>query len=431
MVSRAWVCLPGNLHVVTLTIICVDQSAQQAWGQGEDRSAAVGLVLAIEWQSLGCPIWKEGRSMNPLNELHNFGQSFWYDNIRRSLLRDGTIKSLIDLEGLRGMTSNPTIFAKAIGSTDDYDEQITELASSGRGVEAIYEQLVIADITWACELFNAVYQNSDGEDGYVSLEVSPHLAHEEDKTVSEAERLFKMVNRPNLMIKVPATDAGIRAVERLIARGINVNITLMFNMRHYEAVANAYLAGIAAYAKSGGKISGVASVASFFVSRLDTAVDKLLADLDSPKASELLGRTAISNSKLVYKRYKELFEGDNFTDLLQGGARVQRLLWASTSTKNPAYPDTLYVDELIGPDTVNTMPPRTIDAFRDHGVAGPTLEQGFPEAQWVIDAVTELGIDLDQVTEQLQREGIKAFSDSYDQLLQTLEKKLAELVPAS
>ncbi|MGD8586452.1 MAG: transaldolase [Chloroflexota bacterium] len=369
--------------------------------------------------------------MNPLVELHRFGQSFWYDNIRRALLLDGTIKTMIDEDGLRGMTSNPSIFAAAIGGGGDYDEQIRALAAEGLGVEAIYEQLAIADIIMACDLFGAVYRASDGRDGYVSLEVSPHLAHDEDKTVAEARRLFEAVNRPNVMIKVPATAAGVRAMERLIAQGVNVNVTLMFSMQHYEDVASAYLAGLASYSQAGGDLSHVASVASFFVSRVDTAVDKRLAELEEPRATALSGRTAIANSKAVYQRFRALFEGDGFGELKARGARAQRLLWASTSTKNPAYPDTLYVDELIGPDTVNTMPPQTIDAFRDHGLPNPTLERGLNDARQVLNDVRELGIDLDKVTEQLQSDGIKAFSDSYDQLLQTLESKRMALVAAS
>lgn len=367
--------------------------------------------------------------MNPLGKLSIYGQSFWYDNIRRALLKDGTILSMINEDGLRGMTSNPSIFAKAIRAAEDYDEQIRELATSDLDIEQLYEQLAITDIAAACDLFAEVYRNSNGRDGYVSLEVSPRLAHDEHETVVEARRLFEAVDRQNLMIKVPATTAGVSAVERLTAGGINVNVTLMFNMQHYEAVANAYISGLETYAAAGGDISRVASVASFFVSRVDTAVDAKLQDLKSQKATTLLGKTAIANSKLVYQRYKELFSGAIFGQLRENGARAQRLLWASTSTKNPAYPDTLYVDELIGPDTVNTMPPSTIEAFRDHGRPEPTLEQNLPAAQQVVREVRELGISLGEITEQLQRDGIKSFSDSYDELLQTLESKLASIVP--
>lgn len=366
--------------------------------------------------------------MNPLIELHGYGQSFWYDNIRRTLLLDGTIKSMIEDDGLRGMTSNPSIFAKALRAGEDYDEQIRRLAADGLEIEAIYEQLAIADIVLACDLFANVYRDSEGRDGYVSLEVSPHLANDEENTVAEARRLFESVNRPNIMIKVPATDAGVRAVERLIAQGVNINITLMFSMRHYEAVANAYLAGLASCAEAGGDLARVASVASFFVSRVDTMVDEMLGQIGGPRASALQGRTAIANSKVVYQRFKTLFGSDTFDKLEEHGARVQRLLWASTSTKNPSYPDTLYVDQLIGSDTVNTMPPKTIDAFRDHGQPKPTLERELAEARQVLDDVGGLGIDLDKVTEQLQRDGIRAFSDSYDQLLQTLESKLSAIM---
>jgi transaldolase/transaldolase/glucose-6-phosphate isomerase len=365
--------------------------------------------------------------MNSLLELYSCGQSFWYDNIRRSLLLDGTIAALIREDGLRGMTSNPSIFDKAIGSADDYDEQIRDLAEVGIVGEALYERLAVTDITVACDLFTELYKASDGGDGYVSLEVSPHLAHDEERTVSEAKRLASAVGRPNVMIKVPATDAGVRALERLIAAGINVNVTLMFSMKHYEAVANAYLRGLVAYSDEGGNLNQVASVASFFVSRVDTAVDKILAEKDDSAAELLMGRTAVSNSKVVYQRYKELFQSPDFAPLREKGARTQRLLWASTSTKNPAYADTVYVDELIGRDTVNTMPPSTIDAFRDHGRALPTLENDLEGARLALDSLIELGVDLNEVTEQLQQDGLAAFSMSYDHLMETLESKLKAL----
>jgi len=369
--------------------------------------------------------------MNALLELYSCGQSFWYDNIRRSLLFDGTVGALIQEDGLRGMTSNPSIFDKAIGSADDYDDQISELAGAGLAGEALYERLAVADITTACDLFADLYESSSGGDGYVSLEVSPHLAHDEDQTVSEAKRLAAAVGRPNVMIKVPATAAGVRALERLIAAGINVNVTLMFSMKHYEAVATAYVKGLAAFSEVGGNLNQVASVASFFVSRVDTAVDEILAQKHDSAATSLMGRTAVSNSKLVYRRYKELFQSREFGQLRDAGARTQRLLWASTSAKNPAYPDTIYVDELIGPDTVNTMPPSTIDAFRDHGRARPTLESDLEGAQQTLDGLTDLGIDLNGVTEQLQQDGLKAFSTSYDHLLETLELKLKALSTGS
>ncbi len=362
--------------------------------------------------------------MNPLVELHAYGQSFWYDNIRRKFLSDGTLQNLIDNDGLRGMTSNPSIFEKAIGQSDDYDAQIEEQVGKGAEVQAVYEALAIADIRAACDLFADLYEESSGGDGFVSLEVSPDLAGDTDKTISEARRLYKTVGRNNVMIKVPATPEGIPAIRQLIGDGININITLMFSMDHYEAVAQAYLDGLQQLLDSGGDPTKVASVASFFVSRVDSAVDKKLADLDDPAAEALMGKTAVANSKVVYQRFKDIFHGEAFQDFRAAGAAVQRLLWASTSTKNPDYPDTLYIDSLIGPETVNTMPPETIDAFRDHGTLAPTLEQDVDEAQLVLDNLEELGIDLDEVTEQLQKDGVEAFAKSFRELLITLEKKM-------
>jgi transaldolase len=365
--------------------------------------------------------------MNPLVELQAYGQSFWYDNIQRKLLRDGTLRAMISIDGLRGMTSNPSIFQKAIGSSDDYDEQMRALAAEASGARAIYEALALADIQAACDLFASVYQASNGGDGYVSLEVSPHLAQDTAKTVAEARRLFAAVNRPNVMIKVPATAAGIPAIRQLISDGINVNITLMFSMKHYEAVAGAYMEGLAQLLESGKKPEKVASVASFFVSRVDTAVDRELATLNDGKANGLMGKAAIANSRLVYQRYKEIFHGDRFDLLRKHGAAPQRLLWASTSTKNPAYPDTLYIDELIGSETVNTMPPDTIDAFRHHGRVSNSLEEGIAEARKVMEDLAGLQIDLDRVTEQLQEDGVTAFANSYDALIEAIVIKNASL----
>jgi transaldolase len=363
--------------------------------------------------------------MNPLIKLHECGQSFWYDNIRRRFLTDGTIKGLIDDDGLRGMTSNPSIFDNAIGHSEDYDEQISKLANKSLTVKQIYESLAIHDIKLACDLFKKVYETSSKIDGYVSLEVSPHLANDTDNTVAEAMRLFGLVDRPNLMIKVPATAEGIPAIRELISSGININVTLMFSMAHYEGVANAYLEGIETLLTKNGSARGVASVASFFVSRVDTAVDRLLMAQDDSSARKLLGRTAVANSKLVYRRYRELFYGARFVGMAETGVQKQRLLWASTSTKNPDYSDTLYVDELIGADTVNTMPPVSIDAFRDHGTVSNSLESGLEDAEGVLGALKDYGIDLDKVTEQLQEEGVSAFANSFDQLLSTLEQKIS------
>jgi transaldolase len=363
--------------------------------------------------------------MNPLIKLHEYGQSFWYDNIRRQFLMDGTIKGLIDDDGLRGMTSNPSIFDKAIGNSDDYDEQISKLASKSLTVEQVYESLAIFDIKQACNLFKNVYESSSQIDGYVSLEVSPHLANDTDNTISEAKRLFGLVDRPNLMIKVPATAAGIPAVRELIGNGININVTLMFSMAHYEAVANAYLQGIESLLTKSGTARGVASVASFFVSRVDSAVDRLLIEQADLSAKELLGKSAVANSKVVYQRYRELFTGAGFAQMASAGVQKQRLLWASTSTKNPDYSDTLYVDELIGPDTVNTMPPVSIEAFRDHGTVSNSLESELEHAEGVLAALKDYGVDLNKVTDQLQVDGVTAFANSYDQLLATLEQKVS------
>jgi transaldolase len=365
--------------------------------------------------------------MNPLSELQHYGQSFWYDNIRRKYLQDGSLQRLIDEDGLRGMTSNPSIFENAIGKSDDYDRQIAALVADGRDTMAVYEALALSDIRAACDLFAPVYQATNCLDGYVSLEVSPHLAHDTHETIAEARRLFAAVDRPNVMIKVPATPDGIPAVRQLISEGVNVNITLMFSQLHYEAVAQAYMDGLDRLVGQGGDPSRVASVASFFVSRVDTAVDKQFGALTDPAAAGLLGKAAVANSKVVYQRFKELFRGPAFASLREAGAPAQRLLWASTSTKNPAYPDTLYVDELIGPQTVNTMPPQTIDAFRDHGRLANTLEQDVDQAFRVLDDLSVLGIDLAAVTEQLQHEGVAAFSRSFDALLATLADKIAVL----
>ncbi len=365
--------------------------------------------------------------MNPLVELHAYGQSFWYDNIRRQFLQDGTLQNLIVQDGLRGMTSNPSIFEKAIGHSADYDAQIRELVGQGADVDAIYEALVLADIQAACDLFADLYAESDGGDGFVSLEVSPHLARDTAGTISEAKRLFTAVNRPNLMIKVPATPEGIPAIEALIGSGINVNITLMFSMAHYEAVAQAYINGLQRLLADGGNPHQVASVASFFVSRVDTAVDKKLAELNDPAAAALMGQTAVANSKVVYQRFKEIFHGPAFQELQAAGAARQRLLWASTSTKNPAYPDTLYVDQLIGPETVNTMPPETIEAFREHGRLANTLEQDVDKAWELLDNLAELQINLDDITEQLQVDGVIAFEKAFDALIETIAAKKSRL----
>ena len=361
--------------------------------------------------------------MNRLVELQRFDQSFWYDNIRRKFLQDGTLQQLIEQDGLRGMTSNPAIFEKAIGQSDDYDQQIKALATSGRDTPTIYEALVLTDIQAACDLFANLYEASAAQDGFVSLEVSPELANDTAGTIAEARRLFADVSRPNLMIKVPATPAGIPAIRQLISDGINVNITLMFNMAHYEAVSAAYLQGLTQFVAGGGNPAGVASVASFFVSRVDSAVDKQLSQLNRPAATKLLGQAAIANAKMAYQRFKQIFHGPAFAPLQATGANPQRLLWASTSTKNPAYPDTLYVDNLIGRQTVNTMPPETVEAFRDHGQLANRLESDPEQAEIVLNGLAELELNFEAITEQLQIEGVAAFRKAFDNLLKAIEKK--------
>lgn len=360
--------------------------------------------------------------MNPLKELGAQGQSIWLDFIRRNLLRNGDLKRMVEEDGLRGVTSNPTIFEKAMAGSTDYDEALRRLLADDPEIEIgkLYEKLAIEDIQEAADALRPVFEATHGDDGYVSLEVSPHLAYDTEKTISEAKRLRAAVNRPNLMVKVPATPAGIPAIEQLIADGVNINVTLMFSVSHYEAVARAYLKGLERCADP----SKVASVASFFVSRVDTMVDKALESVGTPEAKALLGKIAIANSKVVYRRFLEIFHGEGFISLRQRGARVQRPLWASTSTKNPAYSDVLYVENLIGPETVNTMPPETIKAFRDHGkIPGAMVKEGLAEADGALARLASLGIDLGAITEKLQEDGVAAFATSFDQLMASLEKK--------
>ncbi|MGZ8452231.1 MAG: bifunctional transaldolase/phosoglucose isomerase [Candidatus Binatia bacterium] len=360
--------------------------------------------------------------MNPLKELGAQGQSIWLDYIRRNLIRSGELKRMVDDDGIRGVTSNPTIFEKAIAGSTDYDEALRAmLARDGNAdVEKLYEPLAIEDIQMAADVLRPVYDASNGDDGYVSLEVSPHLAHDTAGTIAAAKRLRAAVDRPNLMIKVPATPAGIPAIEQLIADGLSINVTLMFSMSHYEAVAHAYVKGLERCATP----ATVASVASFFVSRVDSAVDNELAKIGTAEAQAMAGKIAIANSKVVYRRFMEIFHGEGFASLRSRGARVQRPLWASTGTKNPAYSDVLYVENLIGPETVNTLPPDTINAFRDHGkIPGATVKTGFDDADAALATLAKLGISLDKITEKLQVDGVASFSASFDQLMAALEKK--------
>ncbi len=375
--------------------------------------------------------------MNPLVKLQEFGQSIWYDNIERRLLTNGELTRMIAEDGVLGLTSNPTIFEKAISGSSDYDADIAELAAQGRSVEHIYEALTIDDIRGAADLLRPVYERSGGLDGYASLEVSPHLAFDTEGTVSEGRRLFDKVGRPNLMIKVPGTSQGVPAIEELIGRGVNVNVTLLFGQAAYEAAARAYIRGLERLAAGGGDVSRVASVASFFVSRIDSNADQRIQTLISatkdPDAQAplraLLGRTAIANSKLAYARFQAIFAEPRFQALRRQGARVQRMLWASTSTKNPAYPDTMYVDPLVGPDTVNTVPHSTLLAYRDHGdPQGVTVTEGLDAAQAHMDALAAAGVSLDEITAELLAQGVASFAASYDKLLTVIGEKTAALI---
>ena len=360
--------------------------------------------------------------MNPLRELEKRGQSIWLDYIRRSLMTSGELGRLIQEAGLRGVTSNPTIFEKAISGSKDYDDALrVRLGEDPHAAAAVlFEMLAIEDIQKAADAFRPVYESSQGADGFVSLEVSPRLAHDTEGTLAEARRLWTALDRPNVMIKVPATPEGILAIAALIGEGINVNVTLMFSLAHYEAVAQAYLRGLERVSKP----RGVASVASFFVSRVDTAVDRKLEEIGTPEALALRGQAAVANAKMVYRRFREIFNGESFTALRERGALVQRPLWASTGTKNPAYSDVLYVEELIGADTVNTVPPATLDAFGDHGrVRGSTVEEGQAGAEETLSRLAKIGIDLDGITENLQADGVSSFAASFEQLLGALEEK--------
>ena len=370
--------------------------------------------------------------MSKLTELEKLGQSVWFDFIRRSLITSGELQALIN-KGIRGITSNPAIFEKAIAGSDDYDDAIMALSKTGSSINEIYESLAIEDIGKAADLLRKIYDASNGKDGYVSLEVNPHLANETAETIAEASRLYETLNRPNVMIKVPATPAGIPAISQLIGSGVNVNVTLIFGLENYKAVAEAYLTGLEKLLSAGPTVKGgqpverVASVASFFVSRVDSAVDIALEAAD---ADELLGKIAIANSKIAYAEFEKIFSGPRWEKLKNKGARVQRVLWASTGTKNPAYPDTIYVDELIGPDTVNTLPPATVDSFIDHGRVAETLTRGVPEAQQQIAKLAELGIDLNAITQQLQDKGVVAFAKPFDALMQSIAEKRARLMAA-
>jgi transaldolase len=365
--------------------------------------------------------------MNPLKTLEAQGQAIWLDYIRRTLLTSGELKTLTEQDGVSGMTSNPTIFEKAIGGSTDYDSSLRSAiaADSSLTVDALFWRLAVEDIQMATDIIRPAYEKTGGADGFVSLEVSPTLAHDTEGSIREARRLWTAVNRPNLMIKIPATLEGIPAIEALLSEGINVNITLMFSMAHYEAVANAYLRGAARCAHP----ERLASVASFFVSRVDTMVDPMLEKVGKPEALALRGKIAIANSRNVYRRFLEIFHGEPFAALRARGTRPQRVLWASTSTKNPAYRDVMYVEEMIGPETVNTLPPATLKDFRDHGqIRGATINDGAAEAPLLLAQLESLGIHMNDVTARLQDEGVASFAESFQKLMATIESKKRALL---
>lgn len=359
--------------------------------------------------------------MTKLRELHESGQSVWYDFIRRDMLTGSGLRDLV-ASGIRGVTSNPSIFEKAIADSNLYDDHIATLDGGSPG--QVFEALAIADIRSAADILMGVFQTSGGDDGYVSFEVSPLLAHDTSGTIANAMRLWNVIDRPNLMIKVPATEAGVPAIEELTAAGLNINATLMFSLSDYESVAAAYING----AERASDPSSLASVASFFVSRVDASTDAALEHNGTKRALALRGRTAVANAKVAYRRYMDLFEGDRFAALRATGARPQRVLWASTSPKNPDYNDVMYVEELIGPNTVNTAPPATIEAFLDHGVVRPgSLLENMPSAARLVDSLPEIGIDFDAITTKLKVEGVAAFADAYTALLAAIEHKQAQI----
>ncbi len=369
---------------------------------------------------------------NPIKALPSLGQSIWYDNIQRSMLSSGGLNRLIEEDDLRGVTTNPAIFQKAVAESADYDDSLARLWREfpGRSYEEYFTSLAIEDIREAADILRPVYDRTDGQDGLVSIEVSPLLAYDTDGSVAEGKELFARIGRPNVMIKIPATKAGLPAIEELIASGINVNATLLFSVERYIEVAEAYIRGIRKRYEKGAEVARIASVASFFVSRVDAAVDKALAERcgnanswERTKLESLLGQVAIANAKVAYRRYQKLFSDSNFGELHKAGAQKQRLLWASTGSKNPDYSDILYVQSLIGPETVNTVPPATYEAFKDHGKAESTLMQGIDYAEDILSQVKEFDIDLDAITQRLEEEGVAAFAKAYNELLSAIGEK--------
>jgi transaldolase len=362
-----------------------------------------------------------------LHELSELGQSVWIDFLSRDLLRDGGLARLMREDAVVGVTSNPTIFQKAISAGDAYDEQLREVLKEERDPKEVFIHLAARDVGDALDLLRPVWDEGSGRDGYVSIEVDPNLAYDTEATIAEAKRLHELIDRPNLFVKIPATKPGLPAIEEMIARGKSINVTLTFSLDRYAEVAEAYIRGVERLVSDGGDPSRLASVASFFVSRVDTEADKRLDEIGGH--DELKGKLAVANAKLAYQRYKEIFAGERWDKLAAKGATPQRCLWASTSTKNPAYRDVLYVEELIGPMTVDTMPEETIRAFQDHGRVRLTLEEGIDEAKQVFERLAEAGVDYDDVVETLEREGVEKFADSFAELLDGIRAKSGELAP--
>jgi transaldolase len=366
---------------------------------------------------------------NPLLEIQKLGQSIWLDFIRRNMLDSGDLKRLIEEDGLRGVTVNPTILEHAIRQTDDYGQAIEALVAKGKKPAEIYERLAVEDVQRAADLFRPLYERTEGRHGFVSLEVSPRLAYDTEGTIDEARRFWKELARPNVLIKVPSTKEGLPPIQQLIGEGINVNVTLLFGLPRYREVADAYIGGLEARLARGEAVDRVASVASFFLSRIDVLVDPMLEELmegggaKAEQATALHGQVAVASAKVAYQIYQEIFQDSRFRKLAGRGARVQRLLWASTSTKNPAYSDVKYVEALIGPDTVNTIPTETLEAFRDHGKAASMLEEDVGSARQMLESLPVVGIDLDKVTQQLEDEGVAKFTKSYESLMEALSER--------
>ena len=366
---------------------------------------------------------------NPLAEIQQFGQSIWLDFLHRRILDSGELKRLIEEDNIRGVTSNPAIFQKAIGDSDVYDEEIRRLAVKGKSADEIYETLVVGDIQMAADLLRQMYDKSEGAHGFISLEVNPHLAHKTEESITEARKYWSLLDRPNVLIKIPATQEGLPAISTLISEGINVNVTLLFGLPRYRKVAEAYISGLEEREARGKPLANISSVASFFLSRIDVLVDPLLkkkrdaGGREGELAGSLIGKVAVASAKKAYQIYNELFTSERFLRLADKGARTQRVLWASTSTKNPDYSDIKYVEPLIGPETVNTMPEETLDAYRDHGNPAARLEEDLDKSEKVLADLAAVGIDIDRVTQQLEDEGVEKFNRPFDKLLQSIEQR--------